>query len=126
MKNFETLLKLVEKHPVRKVAVAVGQDGSVIQAAREARERNIAETVLVGDEGKIRQAAEATSVPLEGIRIIHEADPLQAVAAAVRTVSSGEADILMKGYIHTDDFLRGVLMVNMKRALQLKIGKVHY
>ncbi|MFH0962907.1 MAG: bifunctional enoyl-CoA hydratase/phosphate acetyltransferase [Planctomycetota bacterium] len=109
MKNFDTLLELVEKHPVRKVAVAVGQDPSVIAAVEEARKRSIADAVLVGDEEKIREAAHDVGASLEGTKITHEADPIHAVAAAVRLVSSGEADILMKGYIHTDDFLRGVL-----------------
>jgi len=40
---------------------------------------------------------------------VHEAEPIKAIAGAVRMVSSGEADVLMKGFIHTDDFLRGVL-----------------
>lgn len=43
------------------------------------------------------------------MRLVHEADYVKAVATAVKLVSSGEADILMKGYVHTDDFLRGVL-----------------
>lgn len=109
MKNFDALLRLVEKHPVRKVAVAVAQDASVIQAVEEARNRSIAEAVLVGDEREIRETAESVGVSLEGHSIVNETDPIGAVAAAVRLVSSGEADILMKGYIHTDDFLRGVL-----------------
>ncbi len=109
MKEFDTLLDLVESHPVRKVAVAVAQDGSVIEAVEEARQRNIAQAILVGDERAIRQAAESVGVSLEATPIVDEPDPIRAIAAAVRLVSSGSADILMKGYVHTDDFLRGVL-----------------
>jgi len=109
MKSFDTLLKLVEKHPIRKVAVAVAQDTSVIEAVDRARKSNIAEAVLVGDERKILKAAAAVNVSLDGTTVIDESDPIRATAAAVSLVSSGEADILMKGYIHTDDFLRGVL-----------------
>jgi len=109
MKDFDTLLQLVEKHPIRKVAVAVAQDASVIEAVCQARQSSIAESVLVGDERGIRQAAESAGQSLEGIRIVNEPDALAAIGEAVRIVSSGEADILMKGYVHTDDFLRGVL-----------------
>lgn len=109
MEDFDALLRLVEKHPVRKVAVAVAQDPSVIQAVDQARKRSIAEAVLVGDERQIAAAAESVGVSLDGILVEHQADPLEAVARAVALVSSGEADILMKGYTHTDDFLRGVL-----------------
>ena len=109
MKDFETLLTTMEKHPRRKVAVAAAHDVRVLQAVEEARNRNIAEAVLVGDESQIRQLADSAGASLEGTAIVDEPDTLKAVASAVRMVSSGEADILMKGYVHTDDFLRGVL-----------------
>ena len=41
--------------------------------------------------------------------IIDEGSDLAAAATAAEFVSSGKADILMKGQIHTDDFLRAVL-----------------
>lgn len=109
MRNFDLLLSLTEKHPVRKVAVALAQDPTVIEAIVRARKRNIAEAILVGDKSLIRKAAESVNAPLDGIPIMEERDPCRGVATAVKMVASGEADILMKGYIHTDDFLRGVV-----------------
>jgi len=109
MKNFQALLKIVEKHPVRKVAVAAAQDPSVIEAVVAAKKQNIADSILVGDEREIREAAASVGASLDGFKIVNLPDPLQAIAEAVRLASSGEVDILMKGYVHTDDFLRGVL-----------------
>ena len=109
MKNFDELLELVESHPLRKVAVAAAGDPTVLGAVDQARRRDIATRVLVGDEGRIAHSAEAAGVDLGGIEIVHRADPIAAIAEATRLVSSGQADILMKGYVHTDDFLRGVL-----------------
>jgi phosphate butyryltransferase len=97
---------------VRKVAVAVAQDAAVIEAVARARQDSVAESILVGDESEIREIAASQGVSLEAETIVHEEDPLAAVATAVKLVSAGEADILMKGYIHTDDFLRGVLDKN--------------
>ena len=109
MEHFDEVVAAVREHPVRKVAVAVAQDSRVIEAVARARDEKIAESVLVGDEGKIRQIAEECGVSLEGLPIVDEPAPIRAVAGAVKMISSGEADILMKGYVHTDDFLRGVL-----------------
>jgi len=109
MKHFDELLKHIEDYPIRKVVVAAAQDPYVIQAVAEAGEKSIAESILVGDETEIRSIAESAEISLERIPIIDEVDPVRAVSVAVQIVSSGEADILMKGYIHTDDFLRGVL-----------------
>ncbi len=122
MRNFEELVDVVELHPLRKVAIAVAQDTSVIEAVGLARKRTISTAIMVGDEAEIRQKAEAAGVSLEEAEatIVHEPDPIKAVAKAVQLVSSGEADILMKGYIHTDDFLRGVL----NRDYGLRSGSV--
>jgi phosphate butyryltransferase len=109
MKNFDELYSLVEEYPVRRVSIAVAQDPTVIEAAMEAKKRNITEPILVGDEPEIRKIADEIGVSLDGVAVDHEANPIRAVDHAVRLVAAGEADILMKGYIHTDDFLRGVL-----------------
>jgi phosphate butyryltransferase len=113
-------METVEAHPLRKVAVAVAEDAYVLRAVAEARRRNIAESILVGDEEAIRKAAADCNVSLDGMRIVDQKRPLDAVAAAVRMVSSGEADILMKGHVHTDDFLRGVL----NREFGLRTGAI--
>ncbi|MCK5113893.1 MAG: bifunctional enoyl-CoA hydratase/phosphate acetyltransferase [Phycisphaerae bacterium] len=109
MKNFDELLKAVESHPTRKVAIAVAEDSSVISAAMEARKNNIAECIFVGDQKKIAAIAKSLGASDKDLSIVHEPDPIAAVGKAVQLVANGKADILMKGYIHTDDFLRGVL-----------------
>lgn len=120
MKNFDELLEAVKPRPRRKVAVAVAQDRTVIAAAIEARQRDIAEAVLVGDDKQIRQIADEAGIRLDDTPVVDEADPIRAVAAAVRMVSAGQADILMKGYVHTDDFLRGVL----NKEIGLRTGSI--
>lgn len=120
MNNFNELLSIVEKHPVRKVAAAAAQDPYVIEAIVEAKKRNIAESLLIGDEPSIHKAAQFAGVSINEIPVIDRTDPLHAVTTAVEMVSSGEADILMKGYIHTDDFLRGLL----NRETGLRTGSI--
>ena len=109
MKDFEQLLKAVDKRPVRKVAVAAAEDAAAIGAVVEARKRNVAHSVLVGNEREILETADSIGASLEDTPIVNEPDPIRAAAAAVRMVSTGEADILMKGFIHTDDLLRSIL-----------------
>ena len=65
--------------------------------------------LLVGDQDEIRQAAGRARYQPRPEQILHEPDPVKAALAAVSAASSGEADMVMKGYIHTDDFLRAVL-----------------
>lgn len=107
--NFDQMLEEVSSRPRKSVAIAVAHDQTIIEAAAEANRRDIATPVLVGDEEYIEQLAAESSIPLDGMHIVDEPNELQAVRLAVRMTSSGEVDMVMKGHIHTDDFLRGVL-----------------
>jgi len=95
MKNFDQLLQHVESRPLRTVAVA--QDHTVLSAAREALDRNIARLILVGDEDETRSIASDHSVSLDGLSVVNEPDGLKPAPRAVEMVSSGEAEIFMKG-----------------------------
>jgi phosphate butyryltransferase len=107
--SFEGLLGAVRDFPVRRVAVACAQDEAVLSAVVEARQRKIAEYVLVGDRDEILAAAASAGADLDRGCVVHEPDELKAAARAVAMAREGAADIVMKGYIHSDDFLRAVL-----------------
>ena len=106
---FDEMLKKVRGHSRKSVAIAAAHDQTVIEAAAEANLRDIADAVLVGDKSKIEKIAAESGISLENIRIEDEPDDLRAVKQAVQMTSSGEVDMVMKGHVHTDDFLRGVL-----------------
>lgn len=107
--DFNGVLEAIKPYPKRRVAVAVGQDDAVLDAVARAECDNVADAVLVGDEKLIVEVAKKTGVSLDGVEIIHEEDPTVAAKKAVQLVSSGDCHIVMKGKIHTDDFLRAVL-----------------
>jgi phosphate butyryltransferase len=107
--NFKQVTDKIAEYPVQKIAVASGTDSETLHAVAMARDQNIAESVLVGDEKLIRANAEAEGISLAKIEIIDVPDPMKAALAAVRLVNEGKAQIFMKGYIHSDDFLRAML-----------------
>jgi phosphate butyryltransferase len=109
MRSFAEVEEAVRDYPVKEVAVAVAEDHTVLEALAEAAKRKIAHGILVGSEKAIRAAADEHQIDLTGMHIVDESNPLRAAATAVALVAKGEADILMKGFIHTDDFLRAVL-----------------
>ena len=109
MRTFAEVEEAIQDYPVKNVAVAVADDSTVLEAVSDAIRRNIARATLVGDESAIRSIAEEHGIDLAGSAIVNEPDPIRAAAAATALVSRGEADILMKGHLHTDDFLRAVL-----------------
>lgn len=108
-KSFEALLELAKKRGPKKISVAVAQDKDVLSAIKNATNLKIVEPILVGDKEKIVKIAEEVGFNLEGIEIIHEADGTLAARIATELVSSGKAQVLMKGLIDTSIIMKQVL-----------------
>ncbi|HPD14134.1 MAG TPA: bifunctional enoyl-CoA hydratase/phosphate acetyltransferase [Planctomycetota bacterium] len=109
MRSFAEVMEAVREYPVKDLAVAAAEDHTVLEAVAEAMRMKMVRAILVGNEMAIHKTAEEHGINLGEAKIIHERDPIRAAATATAMVSAHEADILMKGYIHTDDFLRAVL-----------------
>ncbi len=107
--RFEDIIDKVNQCSVKKVAVAAAQDDAVLEAVREAKEKGIAEAVLVGDEAKIREIAADMNMDLSDYEIIDEPDMVQASLKAVKLAHDGVVDMYMKGLIDTKNFLKSVL-----------------
>lgn len=118
-KKFDDLLQKVSQCSKKKVAVAVAQDDAVLEAVKAAKERGIADAILVGDENKIRAIADEMGMDLTGFEIIHEEDNYTAALKAVSLVHDGKADMYMKGLIDTKGFLKSVL----DKEVGLRTGK---
>ncbi len=118
-KSFEDLISKVADCSVKKVAVAVAQDSAVLEAVKAAKERNIAEAILVGDADKIKEIAASENMDLSGYEIIDEKDDYTAALKAVELVHTGKADMYMKGLIDTKSFLKSVL----DKEVGLRTGK---
>ena len=108
-KGFDDIISKVSECSVKTVSVAVAEDSAVLEAVKAAKERNIANAILVGDEEKIREVASSINMDLSGFEIIHEPDMIAASLKAVNLVHEGKADMYMKGLIDTKNFLKSVL-----------------
>ena len=108
-KNFTDLLSQVSKCDKKKLSVAVAQDKAVLEAVKAAKERDIADANLVGDEAKIIEIGECLGMNMADYTIINEPDDIAASLKAVKLVHDGEADMYMKGLIDTKNFLKSVL-----------------
>jgi phosphate butyryltransferase len=88
---------------------AYANDAHTIGAVSMAVERGIVDATLVGDEATIKSVCAAEKINVEKFRIWQEADELKATAKAVAMVRDGEADVLMKGLVSTDKYMRAIL-----------------
>lgn len=120
IKSFAEVLQKAKDQETKKVAVAVAQDKPVLEAIRDAKEQGIADAILVGEKSQIVAIAAEIGMDLSNFEIVDEKDTVKAALKAVELVSSGKADMLMKGLIDTANFLRAVL----NKEVGLRTGKL--
>ena len=119
-KSFDDLLTKLKGIQRKKVAVAVAQDEPVLEAVKEANDRGIADAILVGNKEEITLIAKNIGMDLNKFEIVNIEDPKKAALHAVELVSTGRADMLMKGLLDTATFLRSVL----NKEVGLRTGKL--
>ena len=93
----------------KKMIVAYGQDTHSIGATDMAIKAGLVDVTLVGDPEEIKKSCEAEGVDMNQYTIIPECDDVKAVEIAVKAVHDGEYDVLMKGVVPTDKYMRGIL-----------------
>ncbi len=98
-----------------RIAVAVAEDSNTMGALCRAAREGFVYAILIGSRERILNLPEASDLPADGYKIVDIPDQSAATREAVRMVKSGEADVLMKGLVGTDLFLREVL--NKERGL---------
>ena len=110
--RFRALLAATAGHEPLTTAVAHPCDANAIGAAVEAARAGLITPILVGPKAKILKAAKAAKVDISGFRLIDapHSEAAAAAAEAVALVKRGEAALLMKGSLHTDELLHAVLL----------------
>lgn len=116
-KGFDELISTTGS--MKKVSVAVAQDAPVLEAVKAAKERGIADAILVGDADKIAAIAAELNMNLADYEVIDVKDVQEAALTAVSLVHDGKADMYMKGLIDTKSFLKSVL----DKEVGLRTGK---
>ena len=96
-------------HPLRLV-VANAVDVHTLEAVNDAVERGLVEATLVGDEATLRRVCAAEGFDPARFSIVDEpGGDFLATAKAVALVRAGEGQILMKGLVSTDKYMRAIL-----------------
>lgn len=106
-------------------AVAHPCSECAILAAVEAAEAGLIKPILIGPEGKIREAAQKAGKDITKFRIVPAPHSHAAAALAVALVRSGEAQLLMKGSLHTDELMAAVVSTQMGLRTERRISHAY-
>jgi phosphate acetyltransferase len=90
-------------------AVAHPCDESSLQAVVEAARLGLIEPILVGPAARLREVAGHAGLDLSAFRQVDSAHSHESAARAVGLVRSGQAEVLMKGSLHTDELMAEVV-----------------
>ncbi|HBC30878.1 MAG TPA: phosphate butyryltransferase [Clostridiales bacterium] len=120
MKKFDELLKMAKNSQPKKIAIAAAQDEDVLMAVSSAYNEKLCIPTLIGDKEKIIELSQKINFSLDNIQIIKSKDDKEAARTAVSLVSSGDADIVMKGLIDTSIILKAVL----DKEIGLRTGNI--
>ena len=93
----------------RRLAVAAAHDEAVLRAVADARRQALAEPILVGDAAEIERLLRALGEDPAAYEILNAQGGEACAQEAVRCVSQGRAELLMKGGLATASLLRAVL-----------------
>src|SRR6478672_5625326 len=107
--KYEQLLVRCEKLAPIPTAVAHPCDASSLSGAVEAWKRGLIVPILVGPSSKIAEIASSNGIDLEKLKIVDASHSHAAAAKAVELIRAGEAEILMKGSLHTDELMGAVV-----------------
>jgi phosphotransacetylase len=90
-------------------AVAHPCEETALEGAIDAAAKGLIAPILAGPEAKIREIAAKKGLDLKNIRVVDAAHSHDSAAKAVALVRQGEAALLMKGSLHTDELLSAVV-----------------
>jgi phosphate acetyltransferase len=84
-------------------------DAATLESVVEAARQGLILPILVGPEAKIRAAASAAGVDISPFRLESAPHSHAAAVLSVALIRAGEARMLMKGALHTDELMHEVL-----------------
>jgi phosphate acetyltransferase len=107
--KYELLLERCRSLEAVPTAVAHPCEETALSGAIEAGTKGLIAPILVGPAAKLREIARRSGIDLGKTRIVDAPHSHAAATKAVELVRNGEAELLMKGSLHTDELLSAVV-----------------
>jgi phosphotransacetylase len=107
--KYERLLARCRKLEPVPTAVAYPCEETALSGAVEAAEKKLIQPILVGPAAKIEAIAKAAGIDLGGAKIVDAPHSHASAAKAVALVREGQAEVLMKGSLHTDELMSAIV-----------------
>jgi phosphotransacetylase/acyl dehydratase len=123
--KFHALLARAAGEKPAVIAVAHPCDAAALGAVVDMAAAKLVVPILVGPEAKIKKVAVEAALDISAFRIVDTPHSHAAAARAVALVRSGEAELLMKGSLHTDELMHEVVATDTGLRTERRLSHVY-
>lgn len=109
IKKLDELFTVLKAQKSKRLVAAYANDAHTIGAVSQAIDLGIIEATLVGDEEIITGVCKQENIDINKFEVVHEPEEMQAARRAVALINEGRGDMLMKGLVSTDKYMRAIL-----------------
>ncbi len=109
IKKLDDMFVALEGKAAKNLVAAYANDDHTIGALYQAVQKGIINATLVGDEVEIKKVCEENNWNFSDFTVVHEPVDVKAAARAVELIHEGKGEMLMKGLVSTDKFMRAIL-----------------
>jgi phosphotransacetylase len=103
------MFEILQGSQKKRLIAVWANDSHTISAVSQAIDLNIVEGILVGDTAEIEKVCTEEKINKNKFTIVDCKSDSQAGTMAVNLINEGKGDILMKGLLSTDKYMRAIL-----------------
>jgi len=107
--KLDQIFDVLRSKSKKRLVAAFANDDHTIEAVSMAVDMGIVEGTLVGDEATILKVCASHKIDPKKFKIVQESDEMKAATKAVDLINKGEGDVLMKGLVSSDKYMRAIL-----------------
>jgi len=107
--KLDQMFEVLKSQPKKRLVAAYANDEHSVSAVSMAIDMGLLEGTLVGDENEIKKVCNEHGIDYNKFTVVHEPDEMKAAMKAVEIINKGEGNLLMKGLVSTDKYMRAIL-----------------
>jgi phosphate acetyltransferase len=106
--HYHAIMEACRQYGPVRTAIVHPVQGAVLSSVVEAAEENLIVPVLVGPKDRIESAAKKSQIDISGWEIVDAQHSTHSIQRAAELAISGHVEAIMKGSVHTEEFVRTI------------------
>lgn len=109
IKNIKELLEAAKNQPTKRLVAMNGIDHNTLEALNVAVELGYVTGILTGNQELIEKTCDESKIDISNYQVIHSKSTKEAAQDAIKLILEKKADLIMKGLLSTDKFMKEIL-----------------